>query len=49
MSSFLEASKVFGGFICAIKVSHGRNSTANEVVAISVKKTEKAFKGHGLP
>lgn len=36
-----------GGFICSIKVSHGRNTSSNEVVAISVQKTEKAFKIRG--
>jgi hypothetical protein len=30
-------------FICAIKIAHGKN-TKREVVAISVKKTENAFK-----
>lgn len=36
-----------GDFICAIKISHGRNSSTNEVVAICVQKTEKAFKIRG--
>lgn len=36
-----------GNFICAIKIAHGKN-TKKEVVAISVKKTEIAFKKKGL-
>lgn len=36
-----------GGFICSIKISHGRNSSSNEVVAVSVQKTERAFKERG--
>ena len=36
-----------GDFICAIKIAHGKN-TKREVVAISVKKTEVAFKKKGL-
>lgn len=34
-------------FICSIKIAHGKN-TKKEVVAISVKKTEVAFKKKGL-
>lgn len=37
----------YGNFICAIKIAHGKN-TKREVVAISVKKTEVAFKKKGL-
>ncbi len=36
-----------GHFVCAIKISHGRN-TKQEVVAKSVQRTEQEFKGRGL-
>lgn len=36
-----------GDFVCSIKIAHGKN-TKQEVVAISVQKTEKAFKKRGL-
>ncbi len=32
------------GFICAIKVAHGRNSTSNEVVAQSIKRQKENLK-----
>lgn len=34
-------------FICSIKIAHGKR-TKEEVIAASVKKTEKAFKERGL-
>jgi hypothetical protein len=34
-------------FVCAIKISHGRN-TKEEVVAMSVQKTAREFKERGL-
>lgn len=34
--------------VCCIKISHGKNTKSNEVVAHSVKKTENAFKKRGL-
>lgn len=36
-----------GAFVCTIKISHG-SRTKEEVVAISVKKTEQEFKKRGL-
>lgn len=36
-----------GGLVCSIKVSHGRNTSSNEVVSVSVQKTERAFKLRG--
>ena len=35
-------------FVCAIKITHGKNTKTNEVPAISVKKTENEFKKRGL-
>ena len=35
------------GFICAIKVTHGKNSKSNEVTAQSIQKTEREFKRRG--
>jgi hypothetical protein len=37
-----------GGLVCSVKVSHGKNTTSNEVVAHSVNKTEKAFIERGF-
>lgn len=37
----------YGCFICTIKIAHGKN-TKREIVAMSVKKTEVAFKKRGL-
>ena len=34
-------------FVCAIKISHGRNAK-EEVVAMSVQKTAREFKERGL-
>lgn len=34
-------------FVCAIKISHGKN-TKEEVVAMSVQKTAREFKERGL-
>lgn len=34
--------------ICSIKIAHGKNTKANEVVASSIKKTENEFKKRGL-
>ena len=34
-------------FVCAIKISHGKN-TKEEIVAISVQKTAREFKERGL-
>lgn len=36
------------GFACSIKVTQGKNTMANEIPAISVKKTEHKFKKRGL-
>jgi hypothetical protein len=36
-----------GGFVCAIKVTHGSNTKSNEVAAQSVQKTEREFKTRG--
>ena len=36
------------GFACSIKITHGKNTKANEIPAISVKKTENEFKKRGL-
>ena len=33
---------------CCIKISHGKRSKSNEVVAHSIKKTENEFKKRGL-
>lgn len=30
--------------VCSIKISHGKNTKGNEVVAHSIKKVEKEFK-----
>jgi len=38
-----------GDFICSIKISHGKNTKANEIVAHSVRKVENEFKKRGLP
>ncbi|MCE5317221.1 MAG: hypothetical protein LLG04_07650 [Parachlamydia sp.] len=34
--------------VCSIKISHGKNSKANEVVAHSIKKVEREFKKRRL-
>lgn len=34
-------------FICSIKIAHGKNTT-QEVIADSVKKTQRAFEERGL-
>lgn len=37
----------FDNLVCSIKVSHGKNTKSNEVVAQSVRKVEKEFKKRG--
>ena len=34
--------------VCSIKISHGKNAKANEVVAHSIKKVEREFKKRRL-
>ncbi len=36
-----------GGFLCAIKVTHGNHSKSNDIAAQSVQKTEREFKVRG--
>ena len=36
------------GFACSVKITHGKNTKANEIPALSVKKTENEFKKRGL-
>jgi hypothetical protein len=35
-------------FVCSIKVTHGKNTKANDIAAISIKKVEREFKKRGL-
>ena len=37
-----------GGFVCSIKITHGRNTKGGEVVPHSVQKTEKKLKERGI-
>jgi hypothetical protein len=37
-----------GHFICAVIISHGKNTKSNEITARSVQKIKKAFEERGL-
>ena len=37
-----------GNYMCSIKITHGKNTKGGEVIAHSVKKTERIFKEEGL-
>jgi len=37
-----------GLFLCAVKVTHGKNTKGNEVAAHHVRETEKLFQQRGL-
>ncbi len=37
-----------GNYVCSIKITHGKNTKGGEVIALCVRKTEKAFKKRGM-